>query len=382
MGNKYNFDKVIDRRVTNSYKWDLSKDEYSYSIADMDFDVAPEIKNKIIELANEGPMGYTYVPKEYFEAYKRWWKSRYQVDIDISWCLFSTSIVASVDTIISRLTELNDKISLLSPNYNVFYRCISNNKRQVEEIPFEYKDYSYGIDWDLFEEKLSQSKMFILCNPHNPIGKAFNTQEINRIIELCRKYDVYLVSDEIHADIDYNGKKYVSVLYNYSYDKMIVLLSPGKTFNLAGLHSSIVIIKDKELRSLIEKGLMENDVGEATFFSAHPVIEAYTKCDEYVYELNEYLKANKEYLVSYIKNNNLDLKIVGGDYTYLLWIDISRYSNNSDEFVESLFKQEKVKLLPGSQYHEHYSTFVRVNIATSLENIKILCESLKRFLTK
>ncbi len=382
MGNKYNFDKVIDRRVTNSYKWDLSKDEYSYSIADMDFDVAPEIKNKIIELANQGPMGYTYVPKEYFKAYKRWWKSRYQVDIDTSWCLFSISIVASIDTIVSRLTEVNDKISLLSPNYNVFYKCILNNKRQVEEIPFEYKDYSYDIDWDLFEEKLSQSKMFIFCNPHNPIGKAFNTQEINRIIELCKKYDVYLVSDEIHADIDYNGKKYVSALSNYSYDKMIVLLSPGKTFNLAGLHSSIVIVKDKELRSLIEKGLIEDDVGEATFFSAHPVTEAYTKCDEYVYELNEYLKANKEYLVSYIKNNNLDLKIVGGDYTYLLWIDISRYSNNSDEFVESLFKQEKVKLLPGSQYHEHYSTFVRVNIATSLENIKILCESLKRFLTK
>ena len=382
MGNKYNFDKVIDRRVTNSYKWDLSKDEFSYSIADMDFDVAPEIKNKIIELANQGPMGYTYVPKEYFEAYKRWWKSRYQVEIDTSWCLFSTSIVASIDTIISRLTGINDKISLLSPNYNVFYKCILNNKRQIEEIPFEYKDYSYDIDWDLFDEKLSQSKMFILCNPHNPIGKAFNTQEINRIIELCRKYDVYLVSDEIHADIDYNGKKYVSALSNYSYDKMIVLLSPGKTFNLAGLHSSIVIIKDKKLRSLIEKGLMEDDVGEAAFFSNYPVIEAYTKCDEYVYELNEYLKANKEYLVSYIKNNNLDLKIVGGDYTYLLWIDISRYSNNSDEFVESLFKQEKVKLLPGSQYHEHYSTFVRVNIATSLENIKILCESLKRFLTK
>ncbi|MBO6279964.1 MAG: aminotransferase class I/II-fold pyridoxal phosphate-dependent enzyme [Bacilli bacterium] len=380
MANKYNFDQKIDRRKTHSYKWDVSQDEISLSIADTDFLVANEIQEAIISRSNDATYGYTFVPNEYYKAYIHWWKNRYGLDLKEEYFIFSTSVVASIDSIIKRISKVGDYISLFAPNYNVFFNCIENNNRKVLEIPFVYKDYQYSIDWDLFEKEVQKSKIFILCNPHNPIGIQFSENEIKRIVEICKKYNIYIISDEIHSDLDYNEKRYNPVLKFVDYEKAIMLVSPGKTFNLAGLHSSVIIIRDKDLRELIQKGVYEDDVGEPSYFSIEPVIAAYTKCEQYVNEENEYIKENRRILAEFLVKNDIKMKIISGFATYLLWIDISYYSNDSEAFTEELKRSAKIIVGSGKHYHEHYSSFIRINIATQKEIILQFCNRLLRFL--
>ncbi len=380
MEKKYNFDKSIDRRMTHSYKWDVPSGTLSFSIADTDFEVAQEIVDSIKERSEQSAYGYTYVPKEYFDAYIYWWNHRYGLYLSRDWFIFSTGVVASIDSIIKRTTKVGDSISLFSPNYNVFYNCIENNKRIVEEVPFIYENYEYSIDWDLLEQALAKSKMFILCNPHNPIGKQFTEEELTKISNLCERHDVYLITDEIHADLDYNKKRY-NPFYKFSnYKKAIMLISPSKSFNLAGLHSSVIIIRDDKLRQIIQKGVNEDDIGEPSYFSIDPVIIAFTKCEQYIDEENDYINENKRVLSEYFIKNDLKLKIVGGESTYLLWVDISYYYHDSEQFVNELKSQKGIVLVSGKHYHEHFSSFVRINIATQRKNILHLCKSLKEFL--
>lgn len=382
MSNRYDFDKSIDRRQTHSYKWDIPQDGASFTVADTDFEVATEIQEAIINRAKQPTYGYTYVPDEYYDAYIYWWKHRYQTELKREWFIFSTSIVASVDSIIKRVTKEGDGVCLFSPNYNVFYNCVSNNKRTLVEVDLDYQNNEYSIDWNKLENALSKSKLFIHCNPHNPIGKQYTVEENNKLIELCKKHNVYLLSDEIHSDLDYNENRYNPVIKSGEYEKLIIAISPGKSFNLAGLHSSVLVIPNKELRERIEKGLQEDDVGEPSYFSIEPVIAAYTKGEEYVNEENAYIAENKRFLQEFFVKNSLKLSIIGGNATYLIWIDISAYSNDSVDFAKRFADRYHLYLFNGKHYHESQSSFVRINIATQKKNIIHLCECLKNFLTK
>ena len=377
---KYNFDKAIDRRLTHSYKWDIPKDTLSFSIADTDFMVADEIVESINERARQSTFGYTFVPNEYYDAYIYWWNHRYGLKLKREQFVFCSGVVSAIDSILKRIAKEGDNISLFSPNYNVFYNCISNNKLTIQEVPFIYQDYRYEIDWKLLELSIAKSKAFILCNPHNPIGVQFTKEEIIRIVELCKKYDVYLLSDEIHSDLDYGKHRYIPAMLVSDYSKLIMLVSPGKTFNLAGLHSSVIVIRDEKLRTTIQEGVYHDDVGEPSFFSIEPVIAAYTKCEKYVDEENEYILENRRVLSEFLDKNGINLKIVSGYATYLLWIDISYYSHDSEEFTRRLKEEAKIVVGSGKHYHEHFSSFIRVNIATQRENILHLCNSLKDFL--
>lgn len=379
MKNRYNFDFSINRRLTHSYKWDVDCKTISLSIADTDFLVPKEISDAIKKRSDLGTYGYTYVPNEYYDAYIYWWKNRHNTLLKREWFTFSTSVVASIDVIIKRLSKENDGVSLFSPNYNVFYNCILNNHRVIKEVPLIYKE-DYEIDFSLLEEALKESKIFILCNPHNPIGRRFSEEEIIRIVDLCKKYDVYLISDEIHADLDYNEERYVPLLKVSDYEKGITLLSPSKVFNVAGLHSSVVVSPNIELLNIIEKGLGEDDVGEPSYFSIEPVIEAFTNCEEYVNEENEYIKINREEVINFIKDNDLKIRVVGGRYTYLLWLDISFYSKDTQKFVDGLKDKAKVVVGSGVIYHEYYSNFIRINIATQKVIIKEFLNRLNDYL--
>ena len=380
--NKYNFDTKLERRYTHSYKWHIPRGAISLSIADTDFLVAKEIQQSIISRANRPTYGYTFVPQAYYDAYIGWWGRRYGLELKREWFMFSTSIVASIDSIIKRVSQEGDKISLFSPNYNVFYNCIENNKREVLEVPLKYENYEYSIEWERLENAIKESKVFILCNPHNPIGFQHTKEQLEKIIELCEKYDVYLLTDEIHADLDYNENRYIPALKVRHYSRLIMLVSPGKSFNLAGLHSSVVIIENPELREMIQKGLYEDDVGEPSYFSIEPVITAYNKCEQYVVEENEYLKENKRILIEFMRKNDINIKVIGGRATYLLWLDISAYSDDSEAFVKGLYKKTKVLVIDGKHYHEHYSTFIRVNIATQRDRVLSFCEAIKRYVKK
>ena len=206
---KYNFDKIIDRRNMSSYKWDIKDNELSLTIADMDFSVMPEITKSIESVAKVSAYGYRYVPKVYFSAYVNHFTKRYGARFNEEDCLFSTGIVGSIDSILKRVCKKGDGVTMLTPIYNVFFNCIKNNGLELVDTPFKYENYKYEIDWELFEKNAKKAKVLIFCNPHNPIGKIFNEEEIKRIIDICEKHSVYVLSDEIHADFDYNEKKYL-----------------------------------------------------------------------------------------------------------------------------------------------------------------------------
>ena len=341
MKNRYNFDFSINRRLTHSYKWDVDCKTISLSIADTDFLVPKEISDAIKKRSDLGTYGYTYVPNEYYDAYIYWWKNRHNTLLKREWFTFSTSVVASIDVIIKRLSKENDGVSLFSPNYNVFYNCILNNHRVIKEVPLIYKE-DYEIDFSLLEEALKESKIFILCN--------------------------------------YNEERYVPLLKVSDHEKGITLLSPSKVFNVAGLHSSVVVSPNIELLNIIEKGLGEDDVGEPSYFSIEPVIEAFTNCEEYVNEENEYIKINREEVINFIKDNDLKIRVVGGRYTYLLWLDISFYSKDTQKFVDELKDKAKVVVGSGVIYHEYFSNFIRINIATQKVIIKEFLNRLNDYL--
>ena len=313
---KYDFDKTINRSITYSYRWYVNEGELPLNIADMDFEVLPEIKKAIQDRAELDCYGYIRIPVEYFEAYAYWWKLRHDIYIDTSWCAFSLSVVGSIDTVLKHFSHKHDGVVMFTPIYNVFFSCIKNNDLTLKECPFIRKDGNYDIDWELLESLLSleDTKFFIFCNPHNPVGKRFVVEEIDRLISLCKKYDVYLLSDEIHADLDFNKEKYVPVYRSElsDYEKLIVFLSPGKVFNVAGLQSSVVVCKNKELLEQIENYLYMDDIGGANYFSIDPVIAAFRNGEKYVEELNAYLNENRDFLIDFLNRKLPNLKLVGG----------------------------------------------------------------------
>lgn len=376
---KYNFDEVVDRRPYLSMKWSIPQDGISLSIADTDFVVTDEIKAEIARINEHGRFGYTGINDDYFNSYVHWFSNRYQASFEAKDCIFSTGVVVSLDCVIKKLLKVGDGVMMFTPTYNVFYNCIKNNGCILIDCPFIYNNYHYEINWELMEKDIKKAKAFILCNPHNPIGRKFNDVELAKMVAICRENDVYLLSDEIHSDIDYNQDKYVSTLKDIHYEKLITFLSPGKTFNLAGLHSSIIVIKNKELKEIIQSSVYHDDIGEPSYFSITPVIKAYEFGEDYVRQLNNYLYKNKMLVKDFI-NKHKKLHLIGGNFTYLLWIDISSYGLDSDTFVKRLIDETGLVVSSGNIYGD--SRFIRINIATSSLVLKDALDRLEIFISK
>ena len=381
---RYIFDKSIDRKSTYSVRWNVKEGDLPLNIADMDFEVFPEIKAAVIKRSELDCYGYIDTPKEYFDAYVHWWKERHDLDLKREWFLFSSSVVGSIDCVLKNLFSRGDKVSMFTPIYNVFYNCIRNNELVLEESELIYKNGSYYIDWDNLDKMFANKsiKAFIFCNPHNPVGRGFSLEEINRLINLCKHHNVLLISDEIHCDIDYNQSKYTSVFHSElsNYGNIILLLSPTKIFNIAGLQTSTVVIKNKALREKVQNALYKDDIGEPNYFAVDPVIAAFNHGQQYVYELNAYLKENYEYLHNFFDKFLQNLNIISLSYTYLAWIDISFYGIKSEEFVNSLKEKTGLILAPGRSYGKISDSFVRFNIATPRKNIVDACNRLLMFI--
>ena len=377
---KYNFDQTSNRLNTSSVKWDVKESELPMWVADMDFMVMPEIQEAIIEAAKNQSYGYTYATKEYFESYRHWWLSRHNIDLSIDDMIFSTGVVASLDSIIRTLTEVNHGVMLLTPVYHTFFNVIRNNKREIVTSSL-IKEDDYYIDYEDIENKFKNNNVdaLIFCNPHNPIGRIWSKKEIKKLIELCDRYGVYFISDEIHCDIVDPGYHYNSAL-EVGNDKTIVCLSPGKAFNLAGLHASATVIKDEKIRKELQDAYYHDDIGEPNYFSVPAVITAYNKGHQYNDELNVYLYNNKEYVSSFIKDKLPKVKLVSGHATYLLWLDISELNISSDLFVNELRKETGLILSPGIQFGNEGKYYLRMNIATSLENVKDAINRLAKYI--
>lgn len=383
---QYDFDYTPSRWNTFSLKWDIKPNELPMWVADMDFETAPEVKEAMIKRAEHGIYGYSIIPEEFFSSIQSWWKKRHHVEWKREWMIYSSGIVAAISSIVRRFIKKGDSVLIQSPVFNIFYNSILNNQGTVLSNDLVYKDGKYSIDFTDLEEKLSleSTKMMILCNPHNPVGKIWSVEELTRIATLCKKYNVLLLSDEIHCEFVRPGLHYNSLglLDSDLLDNVIMLVAASKTFNLAGLQSACVIVPNEKIRKIVDRGLNTDEVAEPNAFSMIANIAAFTYGEKWVDALIEYIDQNRKYVTEFIHTHLPHLHLVEQEATYLLWIDISYYSSNSVEFVKELRKETGLYVSDGMEYGLNGASFIRVNIATSKKNVEDGMHRLEMFIQK
>ena len=376
----FDFDNTPDRRNMGSMKWDVADGELPMWVADMDFETAPQIQEAILSRANHGAFGYTIVPDEWCDAIISWWKKRHNFSIDPSWLQFCTGVVPAISCIVKRVTNLGDRVAVLTPVYDIFYHSIENAGRTVAECKLKYNDGSYSIDFAALEEVLSHplTTMLILCNPHNPTGNIWTNEELSKIGTLCKKYGVVVLSDEIHCDltaIGFNYTPFASVSKECA-ENSITCISASKAFNLAGLQSAAVFVPDKNLRDKVVRGLNSDEVAEPNCFAIDATIAAFNKGEKWLNELREYLFENRKFVEEYLKNNLPEVCVIHANATYLVWIDCSKFTDNSDELCDYLRHSTGLIVSSGKQYRGDSVGFVRMNVACSRSTLK---DGLNRF---
>lgn len=369
---KYDFESVIDRHNTDSVKWDLFDDDLPMWVADMDFKVAPKISEAIIKRANHPVYGYTIVTDELFDAYIRWWDRRYDLKMSREDMAYAMGVMPSISSMIRCLTDVGDEILIQSPVYHVFFYVIEENDRKVLENELIFENGEYKIDFDDLEEKLSRVKMMILCNPHNPIGKIWSREELDRIDELCRKHDVILISDEIHCDLTDPGFKYNPFKAN---DNVIRCLSPSKSFNIAGYQSSVVHATDPELLEKVKSQIHIDNSDSCNVFATTAVKAAYNESEDWLEELREVLYENKQIVKEYLTEELPIVNLIECDATYLLWLDCSALNTSSKVLSEFLRQNQGLFLSAGSDFGQCGDNFLRMNIACPR---KLLIEGLDK----
>ncbi len=357
---KYDFENVISRHNTDSLKWDLFEDDLPMWVADMDFKVAPQIQEAILNRAKHPVFGYTIVPDELFEAYINWWNSRYDFNMSRCEMTYSIGVMPSISSMIRCLTDVGEDILIQTPVYHVFFYVIEDNNRNVLENKLIYENGEYRIDFDDLDEKLSKVNLMILCNPHNPIGKIWSREELDKIEKLCIKHNVIIISDEIHCDLTDPGVKYNPVSSN---SNVITCLSPSKSFNIAGFQSSIVHTKNQMLLDKIKTQLHIDNSDSCNVFATSAVIAAYNHSQDWLEELKEVLYENKQIVDKFLKEELPVLKLVPGDATYLLWIDCSKLNVSSKVLSEFLRSNQGLFLSAGIDFGENGDDFLRMNIA-------------------
>lgn len=357
---RYDFESVIDRHNTNSVKWDLFDDDLPMWVADMDFSVAPNIQKAILNRAKHPVYGYTIVPDELFEAYIGWWDRRYGLKMSSDDMAYAIGVMPSIASMIRCLTDVGDEILIQSPVYHVFYYFIEDNNRKVLENELVYEDGQYSIDFDDLDEKLSKVKLMMLCNPQNPVGKIWSREDLDMILELCKKHDVIVISDEIHCDLTDPGVKYNPFK---SADNVIRCLSPSKSFNIAGFQSSVIETVNSELLDKIKTQLHIDNSDACNVFATTAVIAAYNESEDWLDELRGVLYENKQTVKEYLESELPIIKLVECDATYLLWLDCSALNTQSKVLSEFLRENQGLFLSAGSDFGECGDNFLRMNIA-------------------
>lgn len=374
----FQFDESVDRRNTGSMKWDVAKGELPMWVADMDFRTAPGIIEKITERATQGVFGYTVVTDEWYQSYQTWWKKRHDFEIRKEWLIFCTGVVPAISSIVRKVTTVGENVVVLTPVYNIFFNSILNNGRNVLESRLKYDGSRYRIDLDDLEEKLSdpQTTLFILCNPHNPVGKIWERETLERIGDLCSKHHVLVLSDEIHCDITEPGWEYTpfaSVSENCRTNS-ITCVAPTKAFNLAGLQTAAVIVPDDHLRHKVSRGLNTDEVAEPNVFAAIAPIAAFTCGGEWLDSLRNYLWENRAFAEEYIKKEIKGISPVSARATYLLWLDCRNMSGSSTQFCHFIRSHSGLYLSDGNEYRNGEG-FLRMNLACPRQQVE---DGLKR----
>lgn len=383
---KYNFDEIIDRKNNHSTKYnELMKkfgtdDVIPLWIADMDFKTAEPIIKAVEEKARHGIFGYVYRPDEYFQSFINWQKKQHNWNVDKELLSFSIGVVPALATLVKQFSEKGDKILIQTPVYSEFYDINHDNGRTVIENKFSEKDGEYFLDLKDLENKLKeQPKLFIFCNPQNPIGHVWTYDELKAIGDLCIKYNVPVVSDEIHADLTLWGNKHIpfaSVSEEIG-KNTITCTSTGKAFNLAGLQCATVVFNNLQEKQKFDKFWKDLEVHRNNPFNLVATIAAYNEGDEYLSQLKKYLEDNIMFVHNYLKDNIPNIKSNIPQATYLIWLDCRELGLNQKELEEFMLKKAKLGLNPGRAFQKDLEGFMRLNSACPRAVLKKAMEQLK-----
>ena len=373
---EYDFSRPTDRRGTDSYKWDSAPeaDIIPLWVADMDFETFPAITEALQRRVAHGIFGYTRVPEAYYEAVCRWFDKRHRWHINREDIIYTSGVVPAVSAVIKALTLPGDQVIVQGPVYNCFFSSIRNNGCEMvsNSLIYNKEELRYEIDFDDLERKLAheRARLMLICNPHNPGGRVWTRDELTRVAELCHKYGVRVVSDEIHCELTLYGNEYVpfgSLPDELSHGS-ITCCSPSKAFNTAGLQIANIVCRDAEVRNRIDRAININEVCDVNPFGVIALQAAYSdEGYEWLTQLRKYISANYDLLLERFARELPKCKVMRIEGTYLAWIDCSELHIPSDEIEEILMHENKVWVNAGSMYGTEGAAFIRINMACTSE---------------
>lgn len=379
---KYDFDKTIDRRATNSYKWDSAPEGVlPMWVADMDFRTAPAIIDALQKRVAHGIFGYTRVPDAYYDAVTSWFSRRHGWNIDREWIIYTSGVVPAVSAVIKALTVPGDKVIVQTPVYNCFFSSIRNNGCEIVSNPLRRTADTYEMDLDALERCAAdpRAKVMLLCNPHNPAGRVWTPDELTRLGNICLRNGVTVVSDEIHCELVYQGFKYTpfASLSDAFLHRSVTCVSPSKAFNIAGLQIANIVAFDNDLRSRIDKAININEVCDVNPFGVAATIAAYNEGEEWLNQLVDYLHGNYEAMAEFCRRELPEFPITRLEGTYLVWMDCSSLGMPSDALEHALLDDARLWLNAGTMYGAEGEGYMRWNIACPRS---VMLDGLNRFL--
>ncbi len=389
---QYDFDTYIDRRGTSCIKWDFGMERKGRDdllplwVADMDFKLPDEIVSDITNRASQGVFGYTDPKADYFDAVNGWFERRHGFKVDHDWITITHGVVYGIVLAIRAFTEPGEAVMIQQPVYYPFAESVRVNKRKLVNNQLVYKDGKYEIDFDDFEKKIVEEKvkLFLLCSPHNPVGRVWSRDELIRIADICKRHDVYVFADEIHSDFIYSSFAHTSymTLGDGYRDKLILGTSPSKTFNMAGLQVANIIIPNKDVREKFRYENMITGYSQCNAVGLEATKSVYTKGDKWVDELIEYLEGNLSFVRDFLKEKLPKVKLVEPEGTYLIWLDFSKITDSHKELEDLIVDKAHLWLDPGIIFGRETSLFERINIACPRSILKQAMEQLYEAISK
>ena len=382
----YNFDQCPDRRGTESVKWDLHPGTLPMWVADMDFEVAPEIKAALQKRLDHGVFGYELVPDAYYEAIGRWFSQRHGWEgIGRENIVPTTGVIAAYSAAIKAMTQPGDKVLVQTPCYNAFFPAIRNNKCVQLENPLRYDGSRYIVDWDDFEAKTKEAKVFLLCNPHNPAGRVWTREELLLMGEICRRNGVFVVADEIHCELTYPGHDYTpwATLPPQYVDRSVSCISPTKAFNIAGIQIANIFAANPEVLAKMDRAINDNECCDVNVFGVTALQAAYNEGGPWLDQLRDYLWHNARTVSCYLEDELPQVNVLPLEGTYLMWLDCRAARNPrepmagfSERFANHLREKHGLVLSTGTIYGAAGEGFERLNIACPRTR---LLDGLERF---
>ena len=369
------FNKIVNRRGTNSLKWDVADNELPMWVGDMDFKTADCVTEAIVSKAKSGVFGYQIVPDKWYEAIINWWKNRHGLTIHKDWLCFCTGVVPAITSSIKRLTNVGDNVVVMTPVYNIFFNSIENTGRHSLECPLAYDDGEYGIDFDDLEAKLAlpTTTMLLLCNPHNPAGKVWSREELTKVAKLCAKHGIAVFSDEIHCDLTAPNVNYIPFAAVAGECKVdfLTAISASKAFNLAGLQAAAVFIPDGHIRAKVVRGLNSDELAEPNAFAIEATIAAFSdEGAEWLDGLREHIVNNKSITAEYLKKNLPMIKPIEQNATYLMWLDCSAITDDAATLCNFIRANTGLYVSCGNIFRGNGKYFIRLNVACPQSTLK------------